>query len=579
MLKGLVYLSGLNRNFLKHTWEIIREYWCSEEKWRAWGLLAVIVTLNLGHVYILVLINQWYNRFYNALQNFDKDEFFSALGEFSLLAGIFIIVAVYELYLQQMLEIKWRRWMTQNYLSSWLKNQTYYRLQLIDNNTDNPDQRISEDLRLFTNYTLRLALGLLKSVVTLGSFIAILWQLSGALTLPFGGQQLTIYGYMVWVAVLYAIIGTWLTHKIGKPLVKLNFNQQRYEADFRFSLVRLRENCESIAFYGGEAREGQSFMIRFGHVLDNFWKIMQRQKQLTWFTSGYGQIAIIFPILVAAPRYFAKEIQLGGLLQTASAFGKVQDALSFFVDSYPLLAEWKSVVDRLTGFIGNMHKVSEPPQPSAVMQTASVPVLAVTGLNINLPDGRRILTELNLSLTAGESLLVAGPSGSGKSTLLRTLSGLWPYAQGCITLPENGNFLFLPQKSYLPLGTLRDTLLYPGPKRQVSDEEITQAMSLCKLDWLKNHLDRIEDWSHVLSLGEQQRIAFVRALIHKPEWLFMDEATSALDEPTERVLYALLREQLPGTAMVSVGHRNTLNSYHQKKLTLDGAGNWRLLNL
>ncbi|CQR72816.1 ABC transporter ATP-binding protein/permease [Sporomusa ovata] len=576
----MVLLAGINLDFLKDCWQLARGYWFSEEKWRARGLTAVIVTLNLAYVYISVLFNNWYNRFYNALQNFDSEEFFSAQLEFSVLAGIYIIVAVYQLYLQQMLEINWRRWMTQQYLDSWLAKRTYYRLQLIENNTDNPDQRISEDLRLFTNYTLRLSLGLLRAMVTLVCFIAILWQLSGTLTVPIGGgTEVTIFGYMVWVALLYAIIGTWLTHKIGKPLTKLNFDQQRYEADFRFSLVRLRENSESIAFYGGEAREGQSFMDRFGSVLDNFWQIMKRQKQLTWFTSGYAQIAVIVPLLLAAPRYFAKEIQLGGLVQTSLAFGKVQDSLSFFVESYPLLAEWKAVVDRLTGFVGNMEKVNASTDTGATIHQAAAPALMVSDLNVDLPDGRRLLSELNLSLTAGDSLLVAGPSGSGKSTLLRTLAGLWPYAQGDITVPEGQSSLFLPQKAYLPLGTLREVLLYPGPRQPVNDEDIYMAMSLCKLEGLKEQLDRVEEWSHVLSLGEQQRIAFVRALIHKPDWLFMDEATSALDEPTERVLYKLLCEHLPNTAMISVGHRGTLNSYHKKKLTLDGVGRWSLLTL
>lgn len=572
-------LAGINLSFLKDSWELARGYWLSEEKWRAWGLTAVIITLNLAHVYLLVLLNKWNNRFYNALQNFDKEEFFSALVEFSVLAGIFIIVAVYELYLQQMLEIKWRRWMTQKYLNSWLAKRTYYRLQLIDNNTDNPDQRISEDLRLFTNYTLRLSLGLLKALVTLVSFIAILWELSGTLTLPVGSTTLEISGYMVWVAILYAVVGTWLTHKIGKPLAQLNFDQQRYEADFRFSLVRLRENSESIAFYGGEARESQSFLGRFTSVLNNFWGIMKRQKQLTWFTSGYAQIAVIFPILVAAPRYFAKEIQLGGLLQTASAFGRVQDSLSFFVESYPLLAEWKSVVDRLTGFVNNMKKVSALADSGAAIHLTTAPALAVSGLTVQLPDGRELLSDLSLSLSAGDSLLVAGPSGSGKSTLLRALSGLWPYAQGDITIPKNQSSLFLPQKAYLPLGTLREVLLYPGSIHSISDEEICAAMSLCKIDFLKDQLDRVEEWSHVLSLGEQQRIAFVRALIHKPDWLFMDEATSALDEPTERVLYTLINERLQSTAIISVGHRGTLNSFHKKKLTLDGSGCWSILSL
>ncbi|QDR83270.1 ABC transporter ATP-binding protein/permease [Sporomusa termitida] len=570
-------MAVLDRKFLQATWSLIREYWHSEEKWPARGLLAVIVTLNLTYVYILVLINKWFNRFYNALQNFDKEEVFSALGEFCLLAACYIIVAVYQLYLQQMLEIKWRRWMTHKYLNNWLTDRMFYRLQLTDSYTDNPDQRISEDLRLFTNYTLALSLGLLKAFVTLVSFIAILWQLSGILVIPLGSQQLVVSGYMVWVAIIYSVIGTWLAHKIGKPLARLNFDQQRYEADFRFSLVRLRENSESIAFYGGEAREERSFIARFGKVFNNYWQIMQRRKQLTWFASGYGQIAIIFPLVVAMPRYFAKEIQLGGLLQIAKAFDSVQESLSYFVSSYASIAEWKAVVDRLTGFISSMQQVSTLPQGNSVIEVGPEAALVVSDLSIDLPDGQRILSGLNLTIQAGESLLVAGPSGSGKSTLLRTLSGLWPYAQGRITIPAGHTFLFLPQRSYLPLGTLRDTLLYPGLNRPVADEEIIAAMSICKLEGLKSYLDKTEDWSHILSLGEQQRIAFVRVFIHQPDWLFMDEATSALDEATERQLYGLVQERLAGTTLVSVGHRNTLNSYHKKKLSLDGRGHWNLL--
>lgn len=572
-----MHLAALNRKFLQATWSLAREYWHSEEKWQARGLLAVNVTLNLAYVYILVLINKWFNRFYNALQNFDKEEVFSALVEFCLLAACYILVAVYQLYLQQMLEIKWRRWMTHKYLNHWLTDRMFYRLQLTDSYTDNPDQRISEDLRLFTSYTLDLSLGLLKAVATLAAFIAILWQLSGTLVIPLGSEQLAVSGYLVWVALIYSVVGTWLAHKIGKPLARLNFDQQRYEADFRFSLVRLRENSESIAFYGGAAREEHSFISRFGKVFSNYWQIMQRRKQLTWFASGYGQIAIIFPLVVAMPRYFAKEIQLGGLLQIAKAFDSVHESLSYFVRSYAVMAEWKAVVDRLTGFIDSMQQVSTLPQGSAVIKASPEAVLAVSDLNINLPDGRRILDGLSLTVRAGESLLVAGPSGSGKSTLLRTLAGLWPYAEGRITIPAGHSFLFLPQRSYLPLGTLRDTLLYPGLNRQVTDEEITAAMSLCKLEGLQGHLDKTEDWSHILSLGEQQRIAFVRVLIHQPDWLFMDEATSALDETTERLLYGLVQERLAGTTLVSVGHRNTLNSYHKKKLSLDGRGHWSLL--
>ncbi|SDF52489.1 putative ATP-binding cassette transporter [Sporolituus thermophilus DSM 23256] len=568
-------------SFCRDIWQLTKEYWWSEEKWQARGLLAVNLALTLGHVYILVLINEWYNTFYNALQNYDKDAFWQALGEFCLLAAIYIIIAVYELYLQQMLEIRWRRWLTYRYLDNWLYKRTYYIMQLLDPGTDNPDQRISEDLRLFTAYTLRLSLGLLKAVVTLVSFVAILWRLSGPLHIPFGAWQLTIPGYLVWAALAYAIIGTWLTVKIGRPLVNLNFDQQRFEADFRFSLVRLREHGESIAFYGGERQEQANFVQRFRHVFANFWQLMQRQKQLTWFTSGYFQLAIIFPILVASPRYFAGQIQLGGLMQISSAFGRVQDSLSWIIDRFSQLAEWQAVVNRLVGFINNMERVRHIclNEAGVRIRPSEGATFTAVGLNVCLPDGRQLIQPLALELRRGDSLLVVGPSGCGKSTLLRTFAGLWPFGQGEIRIPQGQRVLFVPQKSYLPIGTLREALLYPKSPGSVSDAAIREAMDLCRLEGFKDQLDRVEDWSHILSLGEQQRVAFVRVLLQKPDWLFLDEATSALDEPTERALYKLLRERLPQTTIVSVGHRNTLSSHHRKKLAIDDSGNWSILNL
>ncbi|MCX7781571.1 MAG: ABC transporter ATP-binding protein/permease [Negativicutes bacterium] len=573
-------MAKINRGLVRRVWELTRAYWFSEEKWLARGLLTVIVTLNLAHVYILVLLTEWYNTFYNIIQSYEKDKFFGSLGEFSVLATANIIVVVYQIYLRQMLEIKWRRWMTERYLGAWLDDRKYYRMQLFDKRTDNPDQRISEDLRLFASSTLGLSLGLLKSVVTLGSFVFILWRLSGAFNLPLGAYTLSIPGYLVWFALGYAIVGTWLTHKIGKPLIGLNFDQQRYEADFRFSLVRLRENVESVAFYRGEEQEHAGFARRFSRVIANFRQLMQRQKQLTWFTAGYAQFAIIFPFLVAAPRYFSGEIKLGGLMQISSAFGRVQDALSFFVESYTQLAEWRAVVNRLVGFIENMEAVSEAAaalEEGIRVERVNDSVFSVRDLEIFLPDGERLLMPVNLELKAGDTLLIAGPSGAGKSTLLRAFAGLWPFGSGSVRIPRGDKTMFVPQKAYLPLGTLRETLLYPDGNG-ADDKEIKEIMSLVRLEWLADHLDRLEDWAHVLSLGEQQRIAFARVLLTKPQWLFLDEATSALDEATEKMLYKLLRDRLKDAAIISVGHRSTLNACHNIKLTLEGSeGKWRLL--
>ncbi|MBP2651761.1 MAG: Xenobiotic-transporting ATPase [Firmicutes bacterium] len=568
----------LRHGFFRGMWNLTKQYWRSEERWRAFGLLAAIVILTLGHVYMLVQFNEWYNEFYSAIQNYDQDGFFAAIKYFIILAAIYIIVAVYEIYLRQMLEIKWRNWLTRYYLGHWLNKRAYYFMQVFHEGTDNPDQRISEDIRLFVSMALSLSIGLLKAVVTLVSFVVILWKLSGVLTVPFAGKDYVIPGYMVWLSLIYAVIGTWLTVKIGRPLVKINFNQQRYEADFRFGLVRLRENSESIAFYNGEKQEAAGLTKRFVQVVGNYWTLMRRQKKLTWFTAGYGQLAVIFPLLMAAPRYFSKNISLGGLLQTTSAFGRVQDALSYFVDNYSTLAEWLAVVNRLLGFVEDVNKVQKLATPSDIMIDYTADnVVGFKGFDVYLPNGEVLLSDLAINLKAGDSLLITGQSGAGKSTLLRTLAGIWPFCRGKLVLPKAYDALFLPQKPYLPLGSLRDCLLYPGTDGVVSDDVLKKVLVKCRLEGLIDELDKVDNWQQILSLGEQQRIAFARALIGQPTWLFLDEATSGLDEELEAVMYALVQNELPETAIISVGHRNTLVDYHQMKLHFMEKGHWQLL--
>lgn len=559
---------NLTRQFFRDVWYLTKSYWQSEEKKKAFFLLACIIALTLGVVYMLVLLNQWNNSFYSALQNYDAKKIFDELIHFSWLAAIYILLAVYSYYLQQTLILNWRRWLTTRFIDIWLQNKTYYNLQMFGKDTDNPDQRISEDVRQFVEMTLSFGIGILKAFCTFASFVVILYNLSGSLSFTFMGKTWTINGYMLWASLLYSVIGTYITHIVGRKLVKINFIQQKYEADFRFSMIRLRESAESVAFYRGEAQEGSVFKQRFKMLLDNFWKLVNKQKQLVFLNSGYSQIAIIFPFVVAMNRYLTKEVTLGGLMQVASAFGRVQDSLSYFVDMYSSIAQWQAVVMRLTCFGHHMHDVYQQAERFHVERFAAADVVEVNNMQINLPDGKPLLENISFTLHPGHNVLIKGVSGSGKSTLLRAISGIWPFVDGKIFLPERDKLMFIPQKSYLPLGTLRAALNYPGNK-PIDDTELIYLMDLCQIGYLKDKLDLEADWSHVLSVGEQQRLAFVRAHIQQPQWLFLDEPTSALDEDTEANMYSLLQERLQQTTVVSVGHRSTLNKYHELVLRLN----------
>ena len=559
---------NLTRQFFRDVWYLTKSYWQSEEKKKAFFLLGCIIALTLGVVYMLVLLNQWNNSFYSALQNYDAKKIFDELIHFSWLAAIYILLAVYSYYLQQTLILNWRRWLTTRFIDIWLQNKTYYNLQMFGKDTDNPDQRISEDVRQFVEMTLSFGIGILKAFCTFASFVVILYNLSGSLSFTFMGKTWTINGYMLWASLIYSVIGTYITHIVGRKLVKINFIQQKYEADFRFSMIRLRESAESVAFYRGEAQEGSVFKQRFKMLLDNFWKLVNKQKQLVFLNSGYSQIAIIFPFVVAMNRYLTKEVTLGGLMQVASAFGRVQDSLSYFVDMYSSIAQWQAVVMRLTYFGRHMHEVSQQAERFHVERFAAADVVEADNMQINLPDGKPLLENISFTLHPGHNVLIKGVSGSGKSTLLRAVSGIWPFVDGKIFLPSRDKLMFIPQKPYLPLGTLRAALNYPGNK-PIDDTELIYLMDLCQIGYLKDKLDLEADWSHVLSVGEQQRLAFVRAHIQQPQWLFLDEATSALDEDTEATMYSLLQERLQQTTVVSVGHRSTLNKYHELVLRLN----------
>jgi putative ATP-binding cassette transporter len=560
------------RSTLATVWRIAVPYFRSEDKWAARVLLAAVITIELLLVGIDVLINQWNNRFYNALQDRNWDVFVREMGVFSLLAACFIALAVYQVYLNQWLQIRWRRWLTGHYLGEWLDpSANHYRMQLQGDAADNPDQRVSDDVKLFVDRTMDIGLNLLNSVVTLLSFVAILWGLSAAAPLHLFGVQFDIPGYLVWGALIYAVFGTALTQWIGSPLVRLSFQQQRYEADFRFNLVRVRENSEQIALMKGEHAERSRLWDRFDHVVENWYGIMSRTKRLTAFTASYSQAAVLFPYILVAPAYFAGKIQLGGVVQTASAFGSVQKALSVFVNIYRSLADWRAVLSRLDGFEMSIQSAQHLAAGTASIK--SVPSknedeIGLRQLLVRLPNGEPLVAADGFRLRAGERTLVTGPSGSGKSTLLRAIAGIWPFGDGTIAIPANAAVMMLPQRPYFPVGSLHAAIVYPGEASSFSPDQVRETLVAIGLPQLAERLNEEAHWNRMLSLGEQQRLGLARALLHAPKYLFLDEATASLDEPSEAALYRLLLHKLPATTIVSIGHRSTLEAFHDRKLTL-----------
>ena len=581
------------RTHLRHVWQLSLPYFRSEERWKARFLLLACIALNLGMVYVLVLFNDWNRVFYDALQNRDEAVFWEQLQVFAMLATAFIVVAVYRFYLTQILQIRWRAWMTKDFLKRWTTHHIFYQLELRQfanlgdglSQADNPDQRIQEDIQLFTSDTVGLSLGLLDALVTLGSFVGILWVLSGSFDFHYQDYVFTIPGFMVWMALLYALCGSLIGHFLGRSMATLNFNQQRLEANFRHHLMRVREYSEAIALDKGAEFERVSLQKRFASVLDNFLQLLKVQKRFTWFSSAYGQAAVVFPMLVAAPRFFSGGIQLGELMQISSAFGQVQESLSWLVSNYPRLASWSATTQRLHGFLDQMETLRaisfamvqaptdgrEPPQS-----------LKTSALTITLPDRTVLLDDVVLEVRPGDSVLIRGPSGSGKSTLLRVLAGIWPYVRGwdgqrqplslyeAVALPAD--CMFIPQRAYFPEGRLRDALCYPGEVDSYTDIDLQQALMMAVLPQYITQLDRVGQWSQQLSGGEAQRLAMARVFLKQPHWVFADEATSALDEATEKVIYERLLAMVKakGGALVSVAHRPSVAAYHQRL--------WQLVN-
>jgi putative ATP-binding cassette transporter len=566
---------------LGQIWRLSAPYFKGPEKKVALSLLALIVALRLFNVWLDVKYNTWNNDFYNALQNKDWKEFVhQLLFVFSWIAVLTIVTTVYQYYVMQWLQIRWRSWMTRRYLERWMRAATHYRMRILGNPADNPDQRIADDVQRFVgggmgDGVLDIGVAILGQAVTLFSFLFILWGLSADAPLIIGGTSYHIPGYLVWAALLYSIIGTVVTHWVGRPLVPLNFDQQRFEADFRFALVRLRENAEEVALLEGEAAERERLELRFAKIMDNWYRLMSRQKNLTFLTSFYQQIAIIFPFVVVSPLYFGGTVELGGLMQIAQAFGVVQGALSFFVTSYSTLAQWKSVVDRLTGFEAVMGDAEalEHAGPQLVADGRSRD-LVTDDLSIRLPDGREAVKTPALAFRPADRVLVTGPTGSGKTTLFRALGGVWPFGKGNIHEPADARLLVLPQRAYLPIGSLKGALTYPRQPEAFGDAEVGEALAAVGLGHLAPRLGEEHHWQNRLSGGEQQRVGLARALLHKPDFLLLDEATAALDEASEAAIYELISKRLPQTAIISIGHRSSLARFHDRFLSLqpDGAG-------
>ncbi len=561
------------RSTLATVWRIAAPYFRSEDKWAGRGLLAAVIAIELTVVFLTVLFNRWNNVFYNALQEHNQAVFTYQIGYFCVLAAFWIGLKVYQLYLNQWLQIRWRRWMTARYLGGWLHEANHYRMQLLGDAADNPDQRIAEDTQRFVEQTLALGIGLLSAVVTLASFIVILWDLSNQAPLHLFGKDIPIPGYLVWGALIYALLGTLLTHLIGRPLVALNFQQQRFEADFRFNLVRTRENAEQIALLRGEPVERMRLLSRFASVVNNWLGIMQRTKKLTAFTATYSQVSVIVPYVLIAPAFFAEKIQLGGMMQTVNAFSSVQDALSFFIASYRTLAEWQSVVARLSGF-------ETATASAATLATSAIDVESSTGstaidlrqLLVKLPNGSPLVSADSFSLRGNERTLVTGPSGSGKSTLFRAIAGIWPFGTGSIAIPAKASLMMLPQRPYLPIGSLQAAIVYPADASAYSSDQVRDALISVGLPKLASRIGEEAHWNRMLSLGEQQRLGLARALLHAPQYLFLDEATASLDEASEAALYRLLEERLPTTTIISIGHRSTLEAFHQRNVVLTRDG-------
>jgi putative ATP-binding cassette transporter len=554
------------RRFVRILWRLGAIYWRAPGAGVGFAMLAGAMGLELAMVYGNFLISDAERTVFDALEMKSAPAFFASLGLLAAAMAAFVLASTLRIWLRQLLEVRWREGVTRAYVERWMGPRAFCQAEMHRQQLDNPDQRIAEDVRDFVASALGLSLSLLQAVGTLVSFGGLLWALSRQVPLHLRGAELQVPGGMLWVALLWAVATTWLTHRVGRRLVRINFDKLRFEADFRFGLIRFRENVESVALSRGEVVEQRSALERFGRVMHNWWKLIAAQRNLSFLTNGIGQASSLVPLIVAAPAYLGGHLTLGDLAQVRFAYGQVAGALAWFVNAYQEIARWRANIERLATFAEMMDDTDRELAEGGIrLVSAGSETLRLSALELVARDGTPLMQPANAAIRCGDRVAITGPSGAGKTTLLRAIAGIWPFGHGRIEVPSRGRMFFLPQRPYFPLGTLRAVVSYPAAEGIFPDARVREVFRLLGLELLEDRLDRHEIWDESLSAQEQQRLAIARVLLHEPEWLFLDKATSALDEATERRVYELLRERLPETTVVTVAQRPGLEAYHERR--------------